>query len=629
MKDKLSIFVGIILAALGASIYFFVGYSILILFLWVSSIIVTASYFYKNSKMTWKNEYKKDLIFSIFLLILFIPVYFFSIHTIPYQVNPDEVAIMTWQKKLTNTSQPDLFALSDYWGIPSFVFIFTGTLGNLLGGVNLLNMRMVHAFFGLLIVPSSYLFFRTLTKRKIAVGAAIILGINHGLVAISRTAMRENLALLGSILALALLIYGLKKKMPLSIFACGVVCGLNWYGYYPGRSTLLIVFLFLLILLLFYSKRSMEFLRINLSSLKLPRILQKRKMRPTTPPRGSQRRGHKYKSKELIGYGTIIFLGFFLVILPLLTAMLKQDEFLEGNIEFQRRASLLHSEGRQVQKEWFNAESVSEGIKINIIRGITTYNNFEEDLSSNYWNPGHGFLDPLTGIFLWIGFLIILSNYVLRKDERNVLILAGFVTYLLVFSFIVNRMPNYPRLLVVLPFVSYLAIIGLECTSGMISKFITKLQKTKITSKFRVKNVFFVLFLITIVFLNLNILSDYIKRGINEGNELGGTARYIEKRNNIEGYAFYLATADHEHRYYFHGYVEDWVSWFGYFVEEDQHSQILSPDEMSNLTFTLPFTVFMTDSLWDQKRDIITRRYPNYTIHNIKPDGSNLAIEVK
>ena len=237
---------------LGVILYFFFGYTALIPFLWVLSMILAGSYFYKKPCFRWEERYKTDLFISIFLLILFIPLYFYSIYTLPFQMNIDEIAIMDVQKHLVNHDS-DLFKLSDfYYGLPSFIFIVTGWMAELMGGVSLLNSRMVHAFFGLLIVPCSYFFFRNFTPKKLAIAGAIIIGTNHSLVAISRMAMRENIALLFGVLALAFLLYGLRKKSFLHIFIGGCITGLSWYGYYPGRSTIVVWFIFLAFLAVFF-----------------------------------------------------------------------------------------------------------------------------------------------------------------------------------------------------------------------------------------------------------------------------------------------------------------------------------------------------------------------------------------
>ena len=592
-KQKLILIpLSIFLAVLGSALYFFFGYSILIIFLWLASIITAGICFHPKPKSNQKFKEKKyDFLIVIFLLILFVPIYLYNTYTIPFQVNTDEITIMATQKEQHNQSQPDIFSLSNYFGFPSFIFIVTGALGNLLGGINLNNMRVVHAFFGLLIIPSTYIFFRTFTKRKVAIAGVIILGINHSLVAISRMAMRENLTLLFGVLALASLIWGLKKRSKLHIFTSGVFAGLNWYGYYPGRSTIVICFLFLAV------------------SLSL-----------------SYRQ--KYKFSTITKYGFIVLLSFMLVILPLITAMAKQfnDPIFKQSVNFQKTASLLHPEGRQKQKNWTDSESTSEGIRANIMGGLTAYNNFIGDQGHIYYNPGHGFTDPLTGALLWVGFLVILGRR--KKEKIKFLILTSFVFYILVFSFIVNKAPNYTRLLVTLPFVACLAVVGLNYVSGAVSDLGKKL---KLKTSSQIKNVIFILLLVIIVFWNLLILSDFVIKGTDEGDIVGGTARYIEDRKNIKGHSFYLAASKEKYtNYYLWDSPYIWRYRLNTFASDHQSVEVLSSkDKLTKISASPPFTIFISNRLWDEQKETLITKFPNYTIHKTKPDGSKLAIEIE
>ena len=591
-KDKkiLFIYLGIFLSILGSTLYFFLGYNILIPILWLSSIILIGIYFYFKSKpkLSFKSI-KTDMIIALILLILFIPVYFYNIYNLPFQMSTDEIIIMTVSERLASQPQPDIFIPSDYFGLPSLVFIFFGTLGKLLGGVNLLNMRMVHAFFGLLSVPSSYILFRTIARRKISIGCAVILGINHSLVVMSRMAMRENLALLGGILILTFLIYGLKKKSLFTIFVSGCFAGLNWYGYYAGRSTIIIIFLLLGCLGIFYKD--------------------------------------KYKIKTLIKYAFVVFLGFILVFLPLLTAIAKQanDTTVKEDIKYQRQTTLLFPQGRELQRQNSGVDTTSEAVKINIINGLTTYNNFILDHGMIYINKGNGFLDPLTGVFLWIGFLVIFFKR--KEDEKSFLILIVFLFYLFLFSFIVNQSPKYSRLLISLPFVCYLSAVGLNKSSEFFERI---KEKLKPNFRFKITNIIFIFFLLIIVSWNLSIINNFNTETINQGDILGGTARYIEARKNIEEYTFYLAADNKNYYYYYWGDSNTWKhGWMGFFKGDSQNVVILSPEEMVRVLGSPPFTIFMSGKLWEREKDTIAKKYSNFTIHKIKTDGSRLAIEVK
>ncbi len=54
---------------------------------------------------------------------------------------------------------------------------------------------------------------------------------------ISRLAMRENTAVLAEVVALALLLWGLRNDHELATFLGGVVAGVGFYVYFPARIT--------------------------------------------------------------------------------------------------------------------------------------------------------------------------------------------------------------------------------------------------------------------------------------------------------------------------------------------------------------------------------------------------------
>ena len=126
---------------------------------------------------------KKDVYILAGLVLFFSLIYLPFLYQIPFQINTDEVTIMIFEKTLTesNLSFLSLFdLLSGYFYFPAFSFIVFGWLGRMLGGVNLENMRLVHALSGLTIVGISYVFFLSLFRERMsALTASFILGSNH------------------------------------------------------------------------------------------------------------------------------------------------------------------------------------------------------------------------------------------------------------------------------------------------------------------------------------------------------------------------------------------------------------------------------------------------------------------
>ena len=92
------------------------------------------------------------------------------------------------------------------------LFIVWGKLGNLIGGIDLFHMRLLHAVVGLLTIAACYALFRLLLPRNWAFLGALLVGVNHSMFMISRLAMRENTAVLVLVVALILLLWGFRQQ---------------------------------------------------------------------------------------------------------------------------------------------------------------------------------------------------------------------------------------------------------------------------------------------------------------------------------------------------------------------------------------------------------------------------------
>ena len=116
-------------------------------------------------------------------------------------------------------------------------------------------MRLLHALVGLLAVAATYALFRQLMPRGWAFLASLLVGFSHAMFMISRLAMRENTAVLLLVVALALLLWGLRENHELATFLGGVVAGLGFYVYYPARVAFPIWVVFLIATGLVYRKK--------------------------------------------------------------------------------------------------------------------------------------------------------------------------------------------------------------------------------------------------------------------------------------------------------------------------------------------------------------------------------------
>lgn len=570
------LFTGIVLGLLASVGYFISGYSLLILGLLFLSLFFGGAYFYERGGQNESLLTKQDGYALLALLAIFAPLYLAYLHRIPWQINTDEVAIMAFMKRVTSEGR-DPLGVSEWFGFPTLPFLLFGWAGELLGGITLAHIRLVHAVSGLSIIALSYLFFIQILPRTAAFCAATLLGANHAFLAISRMAMRENSGLLMEVAAFTLFFMGIKRGSTLLTFLGGAVTGLSFYMYFPGRVTLIIWFLFLA-----YA----------------PLLLK------------------DFTFKMSLHRGLISGFGFFIVATPVLLSTLTT---IPSSLSYAGEQFLFLPQGQQLQQAWSSSSTPSEAIKKNILNGLETFNKPLHDHGYIYPNYGHGFVDPLTGLFIWLGLIVMIFKIRAGKaGPGDLLALVAFCFLYLSFSFLLTKAPQYTRLLIILPFVAYGVVEAIRVFAGCLEMIFAKLglRATKYIGPIATGA------LVMIIMLwNLSIFSDFVKKGLAEGNDVGSTGRYVEARQIVPGYTFYLAASE-EYPYYSWG--EDWL---GFFVAPGQHSKIFSPAVSPPAFGTPPFTLFMNKALWEKWELNLKIVYPNLKIHRIKTDGSLLAIE--
>jgi hypothetical protein len=576
-------------AVLGISslvLYAATGYGRGVVVLWLAALVVLAAAFSAASERLPRVA-TADRLAAAGLVLAFAPLYLARIYTWPVQVNSDEVAIMTYAKGYAARDGVDLFGVSDYLGHPSALLVLMGNMGELLGGVELLRMRLLHASLGLAVIAISYALFRQLLPRRWALFAAVVLGCSHSLLMISRMAMRENTAVLIEVAAFALLLRGLRHGHLLSTFLGGVVAGLGFYVYYPARFTIALWAAVLLGLALF-----------------------SRRVLPV---------------ERLARLGAVAATGFVLVATPIVVAEQKAPA---DKVALQRNALLIFSEARETQRGWVFAPTVSDGIRKNIVWGLTTFNNTVVDHSWIYPNYSHGFVDPVTGALLWVGVAVVALALARRRDDPWPLVfLVGFALLFLSFALLVNKAPNYTRLLVTLPFVAFLVTAGVRFLAGQAGSLVTRWRPGY--ARGAVASVSLGA-LALIVGANLWIAWDFVQVGRERGDYIGATGRYVESSRGVPGKMFYIATVDAEpYRYYEWGYPSIWKERLSIFAHDPSRvGEVISPSGLAEFAARPPFAVFMRRELWSQAGADLIERYPHGYVRDVVPDGSRVVLEV-
>jgi hypothetical protein len=576
LRPLAGIAVGLLLGLISLVVYVAEGYSRGMLWIWLAALVVLSGAFWLRSRALPRIALA-DVGIAGGLVLLVSPLYLLVLSRWPVQVSSDEIAIMDVSKQYASEANVDPFGVSWYLTRPAGLFVVWGDLGELIGGIDLFHMRLLHAVVGLLTVAVSYALFRLMLPRWWAAFAAALVAASHSMFMLSRLAMRENTALLAVVLSFTLLLWGLQRKHELATFLGGVVAGLGFYVYFPGRVALPIWIAFLLGLGLLYKQR--------------------------------------FPRRTLLSLGAIAIAGALLTATPILYAESQVPSF---QAQGQRDSLLIYDAAREEQKRWEFEDSQWDAYKANVRQGLGTFNNNVVDHAWIYPNYGHGFVDPLTGILLWVGVGVVGIALIRRRreDEGALLMLGGFLVLWLSFAFVVNKAPNYTRLLVTLPFVAFLTAEAVRWLAG------------RWRSIPRGPAVIVAGFLSVIVVWNLAIAWDYIQDGRRDGDPIGSTGRYVEAHKEDPVRIFYVATSASQ-PYYVWGDDSASMARLKYFTDNpSQIATALDPVSLRDFSAPPPFSLFMRREVWQLAAPELADKYPRGRIRNITPDGVRVVLEV-
>ena len=190
--------------------------------------------------------------------------------------------------------------------------------------------------------------------------------------------------------------------------------------------------------------------------------------------------------------------------------------------------------------------------------------------------------------------------------------LGGFLVLWLSFAFLVNKAPNYTRLLITLPFVAFLVT---EAVRWMVRRW---------RSIPRGPAVLAAGFLGVIVVWNLAIAWDYVQVGRRNGDPIGSTGRYVEARKDNAGQIFYLASTP-EQPYWEWGHHMPRVT---YFTKDKNQVGAVDPNSLRGFGAPPPFSLLMRREVWQTAAIELAERYPRGRVRNITPDGARVVFEV-
>ena len=511
---KIYLIFGLLLNLFSNIVYFYLGFSLAMLFSWLISVFLVGFPFYlgRNKSPDEILFSKKDYLFILILLVIFVPLYFWSLYLDPFRVNTDEVLDMFFVKHLPSQ---DPFGVSTYAFLPNLQFIFYGSLANIFGGYNLYSFRIISAATGLAIVILGYFFFRVFFDKFYAFSATLILGSSHVFILFVRSMYRLTIPIL-IFFSLALLIKAVRRGCQFYSFLGGLILGLGYYFYYSGR---IIIFLWIIFLLLLGITKKIKF-------------------------------------DQMIKIGAVSILGFIVIATPILVSNFKTPNQ-QG--DYTKKQLLILKEGRQEQMVISRVKSELEAIKLNALDALTSLNLNHGDRSFIYSGNKYGFLDPFTAVLVWIGIVLILIKK--KFGYAELLFVTGFFCLMMVYAFITNRSPHYARMLLLLPSVSFVIVMTLKIVSAGVPKY-----------AFFIFNIF----LFLIVSINLLIFLENAQKQRGKGDVLGWTARYMHEKADIGNYSFYIADNSNYPYYYWGGYNLSWFN--GLISNDQKFQQIKFED---------------------------------------------------
>ena len=578
---------GILCASATSVGYFFQGYHLRFLYGWLLSMVLAGGFFvlrrYAAAPLRLSG-WQWECGCVIGLLISFAPVYLASLYTIPFQINSDEIVVLAKSKYAAGLAAPNLFGLTPYYRLPLLIFVLYGRLASAFGSPTFVQIRQLDACAGLIAILMGYGFFRLSLPRRWALGAAVLMGANHALIGLSRMGLRANTALVVEIAAIGLLLRSLQRRNAVLAFVGGLIGGLSFYTYFPARGTLIVWLAWILLVL-----------RRSLREQAGPAVF-------------------KLAGASLLGWA--------MAMAPMAATTLKEYP---QSVQYMRQQLLLYPEGRQLQQTWWYASpTIPEAIRRNIRNGLLAFNGTSGSGTSNYHNPGHGFVDPLTGVVLWIGLAALLF---LRRGrtQEELLAVTGFLSLWLGFTFLVTKNPDYSRMLILLPFTAHLAITGMVTAAGWLAR---RLPGNAIRWSAPLTHALVAVAVAVSVAWNFRIYRTYVNAGVAQGDVLGGVVRYLDARRNSPGYSYYLVGNPPADPYPENFSRNLWEYYLWNSVGPHQQVQCLTPDAViAQPLQTCPFSLLMRATSWTALESGLRSRYPDLGVHRLMPDGSLVALE--
>ena len=533
---------------------------------------------------------KRDLWVVIGLIAFAIPIYLFMNDWLPVQVGADE----PWICGLTRSAADRHLLGSATWGcFPNFAFILFGKMAQLIGEISISNLRTINGVIGVLIVAALYVFYRTGMGPFASACGALIAGFNHSLIAQSRSCYHSTIDVLIETAAYACLIRAFQTTNFWMAFVGGVVAGTGFYFYFPARSIMLIWGITAGIGALTWQRRS------RLSLLKIY---------------------------------AVSFFAFVLTALPQIVALLQEPS------TYVSQQLLITQEGMHKFMERYGYKTESEAFHTNVINQLTCLNIPKADAWALYWNPSFAFCDAVTGVLLWAGILV--SMFFTGKSESEkwlkTLSLSAFAILMFVYACIISCAPTHTRLIMLLPFIGYMAVNAAAFSAQIIARLLARNPQAKQI----IYRSIVVLLTLTMVGGNLYIFRTWLVDGLANGDPLGNVMHYVLKRRQTPNHKWYVISKIEGNRCedFFFPWAsaratESAIRTFAgtraevHAIEPNKFCNELTKDLLNGEPLQPPLTIFL------QRKDCpclqsFLRDHSKARIHDITNDSLYVAVEV-
>ncbi len=562
------------------------GYSTKVLLFWALSILCGAFAFGQISGRASGAHFYfrfRDWLRALTVTLLVMPLLVSSLRWVPLEVNTDEVVLISYVRDAQVKNWFELYGHN-----PAPPFKLYRWAADLMGGITLFNMRLVHAVLASVSVGACYLLFRLFASPGFSFYAAIVLATGHVYTAVCRLAMEDVLIILNPVAAYLVFLIGLRNRSLLLSFGGGVLAGLGFYQYYPAR---LIIFIWLAFVLVLLCARRIEW-------------------------------------RYLLKSAAVTLFAFGLTIMPMVLTTLKDPV---GLTDYAAKQILLFQKGREFQKGWVYSRTIGEAYRKNVWQGLTVFNSRTTDKAYHYINPRVGFFDTVSGLFLWLGLLVVLWKR--KRSWRQLFMPTVFILLYLIFGFISSKNPNYNRMLLILPWAAFFVARGIRtlvriCCRGEPWK---DRRQGAVVGRW-----VFVLTVLWLTGINQGLYflheKDFAKTGF---DEFTWTFRYADLHRNDVNRAYVMVT-DHTHPFFRWG----GEYWLRSLITENQ--TLLNYDlgqfrallkktatglstEFSNRS---DLTIMLHRNFWDSLKPELFRYFPRYRVLRIEGVDHLVVLEI-